>query len=176
MSNDPQRTEFAQQAFEFTDLFAYKFASLIYGGQRPRRVRLTETDGPSTAGGRHARQPLLLVPDRGDGKLVLGWIDVTQRQAEIRTYEILREQFAARYSTPIDLERGAYDRLRRDLDGFLKLQKFEVRNASAQAKSASRAPTVVNPAQAKNMPVVLSIVFLAGILVGLSLGYITFGG
>ena len=170
MMDDPERTEFAQQAYDFADLFAYRFNRQPYGRNRVRRLRLTEPDGPSTAGGRQARQPMLLVPDRGDGNLVLGWIDTTQRLAEIRTYDALKEQFKARFSMPIDLERTAYDQLRQDIDSFLRIQKIDVRVTAALPKAES------DPADSVTFPWLLVGVLLAGIMIGLGLGYALFRG
>ncbi len=172
MGDDTQRTEFAQQAVKFADTFAFKFARQIYGARRPRRLRLSQPDGPSTAGGRHARQPLVLVPDRGEGNLVLGWVDTTLGQAEVRSFEVLSEQFAARFSTPIDLEKGAYERLLNDLESFLKLQRIEIRRSSPPSwtPGSDMATTISVDAT------MLVGVLIAGIFIGLGLGYILFRG
>ena len=106
MVDDSKRTLHAQQAFEFSDLFAYKFGSRIYGG---RRFKLMEPDGPSTAGGRQARQSLILQPDEGEQKLVAGWIDATQKSAELKGYNTLKEQHQARFGKSLDMSREEYD-------------------------------------------------------------------
>ncbi|MEL7367303.1 MAG: hypothetical protein AAFN74_00180 [Myxococcota bacterium] len=176
MVDDPQRTEYAQQAFEFSDLFAYKFARQIYGAQRARRLRLTEPDGPSTAGGRQARQPLVLVPDNGDGNMVLGWVDTTHRQAEIRSFDALKNQFKARFARPIDMERGAYDRLCNDLESFLKIQRIEIRRADDAPKVSSLPNNTTDVAFSDGSLALVASVFLAGMLIGLGLGYALFKG
>ena len=174
MVDDTQRTEFAQQAVNFADTFSYRFGRQTYGARRPRRLRLMPPDGPSTAGGRHARQPLVLIPDKGEGNMVLGWVDTTQQQAEIRTFDILKAQFLARFSSPIDLEKGAYERLFGDLESFFKLQKINIRQSVPPTKTSGKASPIASVAAASVDASVLIGVLLAGIFIGLGLGYILF--
>lgn len=182
MVDEPHRTEYAQRAYEFADVFEMKFGHLIYGVERARRLKLQEPDGPSTAGGRRARQPIVLVPDRGDGNLVVGWVDVPRHQAELRSFELLSEQFLARFSIPIDLDKEAYDRLRRDLDGFLRIQNVELRvtppapptDARGGQRSAPRPASMIE-AGAIPSALALVVVLVAGIAAGLGLGYALFG-
>lgn len=172
--DDSQRTEYAQQAFAFNDLFTYKFARQIYGIRRARRLRLNEPAGPSTSGGRQARQPLVLVPDEGQGNLVLGWVDATLRHAEIRSYDVLREQFVARFSVSIDLEREAYDQLRHDLEGFLKTQKIEVLHALTSPVADRSSPHAADAGNGAVSLLALLGMLVVGIIIGLGLGYVLF--
>ncbi len=173
----PNRTMHAQQAFEFTDVFSYKFGPLFIGKAKPRRLRLKDLDGPSTAGGRLARQSLLLIPDQGDsGSIVCGWIDVPQHVAELRTWPRLNQDHEARYGRAIDLERDEYQRVLEDLESFLRIQKFEYKLVEAGAAAPKPPPSVsVNePLDPNNTIVGMVAMLMLGVVIGLSIGYFVF--
>jgi hypothetical protein len=177
MGEDANRTVHAQQAFEFTEVFAYKFDPVIYGQAHPRRLKLQEPDGPSTAGGKQARQSMVLLPDEGDRKLVVGWIDVSQKMSELRSYTVVSQQYKARFNTDLDLRKEEYEALLQDLRSFLRIQKIDHKIVEAQV-----GPQVAKkPAQAAEAPVeggastgALLAMLSIGILIGFALGYIVF--
>jgi hypothetical protein len=176
MSED-HRTVHAQQAFELTDVFGYKFNPLTFGSVVKRRLRLMEPDGPSTAGGRQARQSLVLAPDDEEaaGAVVVGFIDVVQKTAEIRSYEAVSKQFAARYKKKFDLDRETFDLLVAELGGFLKIQKIDhkvVQSAPVPKRTQPEAP--VDESGSSMAGPLLGMLAL-GILVGFGLGYLVFG-
>lgn len=176
MPEEPNRTVHAQQAFEFTEVFAYKFDPVVFGRAHPRRLKLFEPDGPSTAGGKQARQSLVLVPDGSEGKnLVIGWIDVTQKAAELRSYGLVAQQFKARFGSDIDLSREEYESLLDDLRSFLKIQKISQRVAEAAAgpKVPARQPAPPAPSPAAGNGPMLAMLGI-GILIGFGLGFLVF--
>jgi hypothetical protein len=178
-SDDPNRTVHAQQAFELTEVFAYKFGHLFFGQARPRKLKLLEPD-VSTAGGKRARQSLVLSPDEGDGgNLVIGFIDAPARIAELRSYNVLRQQFQARFNTEIDLKREEYDAMLRDLRSFLKIQRFDPKIVeAAPVPQITKKPALAPAADTLDLPQVNVGVMLAmlsiGILIGFAIGYIVF--
>lgn len=180
MVDEPNRTVHAQQAFEFTDLFAYKFGSRLYG-QPPRRLRLMEPDGPSTAGGRQARQSIVLQPDEGEQKLVLGWIDVTQKTAELKGYNLVKAQHLARFSQKFGMDRGTYDAVLKELIGFLNIQKIEhkvLEGAPVGASRSARSPAGASSAPAASgygAPHLIGMLVM-GVVIGVALGFLLFGG
>jgi hypothetical protein len=174
MSDDPHRTIHAQQAFELTEVFQYKFGHVIFGQARPRRLKLGEPE-LSTAGGKRARQSFVLVPDDGEGgNLVIGWLDAPARTAELRSYNVVKQQFQARFNADIDLKREEYDALVDDLRSFLKIQKFDnkIVEAAAGPQPQKRPPAEVVPPKA-NVGAMLAMLSI-GILIGFAIGYIVF--
>ena len=133
MAEDANRTVHAQQAFEFSEVFGYKFDPVLYGKARPRRLKLQQPDGPSTAGGKLARQSLVLVPDDDGSNLVVGFIDATQKTAELRSFKTVSQQFSARFKAKIDMTQQEYEDLLADLRSFLKIQKIDHKIIEASA-------------------------------------------
>jgi hypothetical protein len=174
MADDPHRTVHAQQAFELTEVFQYKFGHVLFGRARPRRLKLLEPD-VSTAGGKRARQSLVLVPDGGEGgNLVIGWLDSPARTAELRSYNVVRQQYQARFSSEIDLLREEYDSLLDDVRSFLKIQKIEHKIVEAAARPQVQKKPVAEAEGAKpNVNVMLAMLSI-GMLIGFAIGYIVF--
>lgn len=176
MPEEPNRTVHAQQAFEFTEVFAYKFDPAVFGQTPPRRLKLFEPDGPSTAGGKQARQSLVLVPESGDGgNLVIGWIDVSLKAAELRSYDLLAQQFKARFGSRIDLSRQEYETLLDDLRAFLKIQKIDLKVAEAAAgpKAPAHPPAPAARSQASGNGAMLAMLAI-GILIGFGVAFLFF--
>jgi hypothetical protein len=175
MADDPHRTVHAQHAFELTEVFQYKFAHIIFGQARPRRLKLLEPE-QSTAGGKRARQSLVLVADDGDGgNLVIGWLDATAKSSELRSYNLLRQQFQARFNQDIDLKREEYESLLDDLRSFLKIQKIELKTVDAAVSPIHpKKPAPEQPAPKNNIAIAMVAMLSIGMLIGFILGYIVF--
>lgn len=174
MTDDPQRTVHAQEAFEFGDVFGYKFGGLTFGNTPPRKLKLNEPE-MSTGGGRKARQSIVLFPENGDSgrALVCGWLDVPRRVAELRSYNLLSQQHEARYGESIDLLREDYDRAIEELKSFFRIQKLSTTVIDAPPK-----PNAPSGAAREKTPapiVAMSAMLLIGVLIGLGIGYLVFG-
>jgi translation initiation factor IF-2 len=140
MANDPSRTYHATQAMQLSELIGLKFAPLRYGKANPRIVKVQEPDGPSTDGGRKARQAMLLIPQKGEGNtIVFGFIDMVKRSAELRSYAALKQQYEARFHEPIDLEDDDYGKLLGTMRDYLMLQQvsFELVDHVPPSRAAS---------------------------------------
>jgi len=179
MSEQPNRTLHAQQALELADLFAYKFGPSAFNG---RRLRLMEPDGPSTAGGKLARQSMVLVADDPDGtNLLVGWVDAAAKQGELRSYGVLAQQFQARHGRTLDLDRQRYEALTKDIETFLKIQKIELKRIDSAPLPAPPRP-VVAPAPSSGVSGEVrpagthpAAMLLTGVGIGLAIGYLAFG-
>lgn len=177
MSKDASRTVHAQQAMEITDLFSYKFGALRFGQNQPRRLKLQEPDGPSTAGGLQARQSLVLLTDADPPQsLMLGWVDSAMRRSEVKAYSALKLLHKQRFQKPLDLEEEEFQRMIQELRGFLKIQKIEVIELEAAALPV---PVVNRPAPAPaaapdNTNSLVFGAFAAGLGLGLLIGYLVF--
>lgn len=180
MTKDVSRTVHAQQAMEITDLFSYKFGALRFGTATPRRLKLLEPDGPSTAGGKQARQSLVLQTDDDPQKgLMLGWIDTAQSRSEVKALGALERLHQQRFGAPLDLGEAEYRRMVDELAGFLKIQRISVTEVDAPPAPAPlptpRAPAASAGPSAGPGAGAFAVVFAAGIAVGLLLGYLVFG-
>ncbi len=127
--NDSGRTYHASQAVHMSDLLNLRFAKERFGTDRPRYLRVREPDGPSTAGGRKARQALTLVDFQDEKKsaLVCGFVDTVARKAELRGYPMVKQAFEQRFNLPIDISRGEYGRMMSMLQDFMAGQGIETR-------------------------------------------------
>lgn len=177
MANGPQRTVFAQEAFKFNDIFGMKFSVLIYGADVKRRLRISEPE-MSTDGGRKARQPITFVPDEEGGRaIVLGWVDVPRKIAELRSYNVASTQFEARYGAAIDIAREEWERASAEVTGFLRIHQVETTVVDTGSKNSGtkreEKPVVEKPAD-PSMQLAIAMLII-GTLIGFGLGYLVFG-
>jgi hypothetical protein len=166
-----KRTMMAQQALEVSDLLNMRFASMLVGQEPKKRLLVNAPDGPSTDGGKKARQSITIAPADNSGATVLmcGWIDVAQKKAELRTYRVVAEQSTQRYHRPFDVTMPEYESLTREANSLLTLQGYEVHVhdelAAAQQSSrpqprASVAPDDEGEGGNKTLLVVLGVLLL----------------
>jgi hypothetical protein len=137
MTPEESRTQLASEAANVTDLINLKFAAKTYGTETKRYLRATTPDGPSTDGGRKARQALMLSTKQelvSGGGLVCGFVDVASCVAEIRTHAVVSSHYTQRFNKAIDLSKGEYDRMHTELDAYLKQQGFQTRLATTPQK------------------------------------------
>ncbi len=173
MTEDPHRTLHAQQAFELSDVFAFKFGAVRFGTRRPRRLEMSRPDGPSTSGGRQARQNLVLAPTEADGTspIVVGWVDSGARRAELRSFRTLGKQFQARHGRGIDLEADAYGQLEEELSGFFGMQGIDL--AVVDPTTAPPPDAVVEQGPRESSGPMFAMLGL-GVVLGLGLGFVLF--
>lgn len=140
------RTAFASKALELSDMFMIKFGRRAFGGAVPRGVHVAPPE-ESTGGGVRAREAISLVPAGGapGSTLVIGWMNVAENRAELRTYDVLDEIHRQRFGSPLDLVRGEYE-------GFLdEARRFFSEEAIAlELLTEAPAPPPVRAAAAAN--------------------------
>ena len=173
MNPGPSRTHHANQAVAIKELLALRFAEERFGDAAPRALKVSEPDGPSTDGGRKARQSLVLADTDGATSLVCGWIDVAKRVAEVRAFAVVNQQHQARHHRPLDIPREDYNRFAGELSSFLETQGIETHQRKAPPRQASSIP---RPARAT--PISGDTLFVAaafGVLIGFALAFIVFG-
>lgn len=161
---EPSRTHHANQAVELSDLIGLKFSPHRYGTEMPRYVRVREPDGPSTDGGRKARQAIVLCAERDAGPdLMCGFVDVVKRTAELRSYAMVKQSFESRFNRELDITRGEYNRFLEALQAFLRVQSIETRvvNSGRGPTSGSTVPLPAPPSEGNTLPV-LAIVLSGG--------------
>lgn len=108
-SPEELRTTFSNKAAMVADLVKATFARRSYG-LAPYRLRIDEPDGPSTAGGLHARQPLSLVSNLDSvPALVVGWVDVAKKESQLRSYGVVKRRHQSRHTTPLEISEEEYE-------------------------------------------------------------------
>ena len=118
----------------------------VVGKALPRRVEVAAPSGPSTAGGRKARQSITLVPVSGQGQaIMIGFLDVAQKTAGLRDYELVARQYKARFRSRFETSHEEYQGMIKDLTGMLttlgfKLIKEEQREEGKNSDTASLSP------------------------------------
>jgi hypothetical protein len=170
----------AREGVDASELVHAAFSRKTVGKLTPRRVEVVAPDGPSTAGGKRARQTIRLVPASGEGSPVMcGSLDVAQKIVELRGYEALVQQYEARFGEACDIAEAEYAALCKDLQMVLTPFRYtfafesETRAAAArrvasQLTGSEQAATVSEKAPLLNI-VLLTILALlaAGLAVAL---------
>ncbi len=130
----------ASEGLRIGGLFMAKMASFRLGSQPVRVVRVSDPE-VSTEGGKRARQNIALQPESGEAAtLVVGWMDVTNRTAELRDFEAVAAQFHARFGMPLDIEAEAYGAFLGAARDLLVGEGFEVSVVRAAPKPAAPQP------------------------------------
>ena len=123
-----QRTMFASHAALLADGLRDKLSKKIYGRAPHRVLRIDEPEGPSTAGGRQARQSISLIPRRGSGpSIVCGWVDVSRKEAQLRSHESVARRFELHHGARMDLPAEDYERFLEDVEEALLTVGLKVR-------------------------------------------------
>ena len=152
-------TMMAQEAMDIGDHLMLMFMKRTVGEDPKMRLDVAKPDGPSTEGGKKARQTISLVPVEGSGgKQMVGWLDVAQKRVEVRSHRVIIKQYNERYGTDMNVPQPEYDELVEALSGFLKGRGFNVvvkddmpaRRPAAQPVKVNRPGGAAAPAPVAN--------------------------
>ncbi|QRN94623.1 hypothetical protein JRI60_36695 [Archangium violaceum] len=172
-AGESHRTQFATHAALFAERLRDRFSKKIYGRTPHRVLRIDEPEGPSTAGGRLARQSISLIPRRGTAPtIVCGWVDVSKKEAQLRGHESVSKRYAAHHGTPLDLPAEDYERCIDDLVEALAAGDIKVRVlVPEETSSAAQAPSPPPSAGAQGFPswmvgTIGAVTFILGLLLG----------
>jgi hypothetical protein len=150
----------AREGLDAAELVNAALGRRTFGEQVPRRLEVIAPDGPSTAGGKRARQTVRLVPLAGDtAPLMCGVLDVAQRTVELRNYEAVRAQYEERFKEPLDISPDDYARLRRELEATLTPFRYrftvEAPDTTDTRAQLTREGSVTPPPRAPLLNVIL---------------------
>jgi hypothetical protein len=134
----PIMTAYAQAALAVSDLVVAKFAALRFSGKVARVVRVQPPQGPSTGGGKNARESVVLFPENGDSAqaLTVGFIDLGLHAVELRTYDALASAYALRHKRKLDLPMHEYEQFVRELHDYLSGAGYAFKTIDADAIEA----------------------------------------
>jgi len=174
-------TVVAQEAMDIGDHLLLLFSKKTVGENPRMRVDVAKPDGPSTEGGKKARQTISLVPVEGvSGKVMVGWLDVGQKRVEVRSFRVVRHQYYDRYGTDFRVSQWEYEEIAKELTDFLHARGYHVvvkDDMPATRPSALQHQVVSAPATTSNnngVPwiwIVVSVIIGAG---GIALGAMLF--
>ncbi len=170
------RTTFSNKAALVADLVKGTFARRSYG---PYRLRIDEPDGPSTAGGLHARQPISLVSHAETAPNVLvGWVDVAKKEAQLRSYASVVRRHKSRYGVGPDILEEEYERFFNELVetlfyGGIKIVVLvpddqDPPQTQAQAQAQAQAPQQRAGRSCLGTLFLISLTFAVGVGVGVN--------
>jgi translation initiation factor IF-2 len=164
----------AREGLDAAELVNAAFARKTIGAVTPRRVEVIAPDGPSTAGGKRARQTIRLVPARGEGAPVMcGFLDVGRRLVELRSHTMVAQQYQERFGKRFDVTPQEYAGLCKDLEATLSAFRYEFAYEveaqpagveSVRAKLSSGAPR--GGARLLNVMLAVLVVLIVGGLLG----------
>jgi hypothetical protein len=159
------RTTFSNQAVMIADLLRERFAGRSYGSAF-YRLRIDDPDGPSTAGGRLARQPFSLVPRMDSAPaIVCGWVDVSTQDAQLRSYETVVRRHQGR-AFPLSAE--VYNRFLDDLMNTLYEGGIRIMVVVPDEEEAPPNPSLVPERQRPFRSFLRAVFFIA---LGFGLGW-----
>jgi translation initiation factor IF-2 len=103
------RTRVANQAASLAETVTEGFED-FHMGAGDYVVELSVPEGPSTGGGRQARQSLRLVPRRkGYSTVIAGTVDPVTSTAELRTFEHVAILHELRFKQPLEISGEEWD-------------------------------------------------------------------
>ncbi|CAM4361067.1 hypothetical protein GTZ93_26585 [Corallococcus exiguus] len=169
------RTMFATHSALLAERLKGELQHKIYGRSPHRILRVDEPEGPSTAGGKQARQAISLVDRKGTAPaLVAGWVDVAKGQASLRNHEAVAKRYEFQHGTPLELAPEEYEKFLTDVDEVLRTAAIQVRilvpdeSAPARATIGQQAPRATGVAVRWVMLLVI-VAFLLGLGAGATL-------
>jgi hypothetical protein len=120
-------TRVAHQAVNAAELLNLGLHKKTIGARDPRHIEVSEPSGPSTGGGKRARQSITLVPISGEGGVLMcGWLDVAHKLADVRSYDEVAEQYKQRFGSRFEPTAHEYERLMDDLRGMVEQLGFRL--------------------------------------------------
>ncbi|AFE05399.1 hypothetical protein COCOR_03720 [Corallococcus coralloides DSM 2259] len=166
------RTMFATHSALLAERLKAELQHKIYGRSPHRILRVDEPEGPSTAGGKQARQAISLVDRKGSAPaLVAGWVDVAKGQASLRNHEAVAKRYEFQHGTPLELVPEEYEKFLTDVDEVLRTAAIQVRILVPDESAPTRATVGQQAPRASGLAVrwVMLLVIVA-FLLGLGAG------
>lgn len=166
----PLRTMFANHSALLAEELRAALSKKMYGRGPHRVFRIDEPEGPSTAGGKLARQSLSLVPRKGTApSLVCGWVDVSKREAQLRNFEAVAKRYEAHHGEPLEMRADEYERFLADVEEVLTRAVIKVRVMVPEEAPGARAVAPVARRRGVSgfwVLVIAALAFGLGVFVG----------
>ncbi|RYZ39821.1 MAG: hypothetical protein EOO71_18475 [Myxococcaceae bacterium] len=166
------RTMFATHSALLAERLKSELQHKIYGRTPHRILRVDEPEGPSTAGGKQARQAISLVDRKGAAPaLVAGWVDVAKGQASLRNHDAVAKRYEFQHGSPLELLPEEYDKFLTDVEEVLRTSAIQVRLLVPDESAPTRAMVGQPVPRAASVPVrwvvlLVTVAFLMGLAGG----------
>ncbi|WP_223646116.1 hypothetical protein [Corallococcus sp. EGB] len=166
------RTMFATHSALLAERLKAELQHKIYGRTPHRILRVDEPEGPSTAGGKQARQAISLVDRKGAAPaLVVGWVDVAKGQAVLRNFEAVAKRYEFQHGAPLELAPEEYEKFLTDVDEVLRTAAIQVRILVPDESAPTRATVGQQAPRATGVAVRwVMLLIIAAFLLGLGVG------
>jgi hypothetical protein len=167
-------TRNAGEALNAAELINTALKKRVIGSVVARRVEVAPPSGPSTSGGRKARQSITLVQaslgsppsPQHAAAIMIGFLDVAQKVANVREYELVAKQYEARFRSPFETTKEEYQELTKDLLGMLATLGYKLVADEPREDERISAPSP-EPALSGNKPFMIAAAVVAFALLGL---------
>jgi len=161
-----KRTQIAQAAFDFAGFFQATFGGIPVGTAVPRRPTLVAPQEMSTAGGKKAKQHIVLQPQNpAASALTIGWLDLSNGAANLRTYGRLHQLHAQRFGRqPFDLEPESYQAFFNGAHQFFSKQGIRVEVEEPEGGAAGAVEVKAQAGGNNTLYIILGVVAVLGIL------------
>ncbi|QDE71067.1 hypothetical protein [Myxococcus xanthus] len=166
------RTMFANHSALLAEQLRDALSTKMYGRGPHRVLRIDEPEGPSTAGGKLARQAISLVPRKGAGSsLTCGWVDVSKREAQLRNFEAVAKRYELHHGEPLEMQAEEYERFLSDVEAVLTQAVIKVRVIVPEEAGTVRVAGPAASARATGVPplwagLLAVLAFVLGLLAG----------
>lgn len=161
-------TQNAEEGLNAAELINSALKKRVIGEVTPRYVEVLPPSGPSTSGGKRAKQSITLVQTSQPAPAVMiGFLDAAQKTAGIRDYEVVAKQFEARFRFAFETTREEYQALTEDLRGMLATLGYKVVADEPREDGRSSLPA---PPKDERKPLAIALAVLVVALLGLLLG------
>lgn len=128
------RTRVANQAASLAETVSEGFDE-FHMGAADYVVELSVPDGPSTGGGKQARQSIRLVPRRkGYSTVVVGTVDPVTSTAELKTFEHVALLHELRFQRPLEITDDEYQDFLAKADVVLNLARVKAKRVGPSAE------------------------------------------
>jgi hypothetical protein len=154
-------THNAEEGLNAAELINSALRKRVIGGVAPRYVEVAPPSGPSTSGGKKARQSITLVQTSQPAPAVMiGFLDAAHKTAGIREYELVAKQFEARFRFAFETTPEEYQALTKDLTGMLVTLGYKLVSDEPREEGKSSLPAPPKD-ERKPLAIALAVVGVA---------------
>jgi hypothetical protein len=169
----PRKSAPAKKGSRIAEFVRTTFEERLYGSVR-YRLHIGELPGSKASGKRKGREPLLLISsEASQPDIFCGWLDVTRKEAQVRSYSVMVLLHESRHGDEPDISEEEYGRFTRKLmdtlfDGGIRLvllvpdtQDYESTQFNRMPAQSTAQPAVVAPvAVQRSLRPALGMMFL----------------
>lgn len=154
-------TRNAAEALNAADLINSALKKRVLGSTVPRYVEVAPPSGPSTSGGKKARQSITLAQTAQQAPAVMiGFLDVAQKTAGVREYQLVARQYEARFRVAFETSDDEYQALTKDLTGMLVTLGYNLVADEPREDGRSSAPSP-EPTTSNRKPIIIAVAMVA---------------